>query len=831
MNDTSKRGRRSGTIKARVLTIALVPSAAALIVGIGLAGYVVNEGVQARQFAEDVRATLGPSSRFIVAVQEERRLTVLRLSTVGTSPRALDDQRRKVDTALSELTTANRRLAEDGSDDLRTDIAAFEGGAAQLDAARQRVDSGQAASQQAYDYYSDLLTLCGANIQGIARSAVDAGVGFEQMISYSLFKSAEAMSRGHAMAVRAVYGGLTPEQFHEFVQQIGMYHEQIEALVPRMTEDGRQSFALLRTTPAWKQSVAGDNLLMTRGPVRNEPVPFHVSVWENSAHQVGEDLIGLHVAHSDYAAELGADSGRRTLTTAIVTGSVILLVTVIAMLVAIRLSSLLIRRLTRLREQTLDLADRELPEVVRRLRAGETVELGRQTAAADQEDDEIGQVADAFDKARHTAIAATVQEAETRQGVRSVFLNIAHRSQVIVHRQLKVLDQAERSLEDPDQLKLLFQLDHLATRSRRNAENLVILGGGRPGRQWRDPVSLLEVVRSAVAETEQYTRVDAVRLPEVPLIGAAVADLIHLLAELVDNAASFSPPQAQVEVRGNLVGRGAVVEIEDQGLGIEPDQLDMINEMLRQPPDFSVMALSTEPRVGMFVVARLAARHQIKITLQESAYGGTRAIVLIPAALLATSSTTAVRTDQAVALVPAGQTEEPVSLARVRRPQRTGEPPVHRAAVRIGPSTESNGSSEPTTLSGQLPVRRNGSEQTDGRDSADENGHNGIEHNGTGQNVPEQPESGMDSTGPEHDALPEPARPEPTPGASSVIPPLPQRQRQANLAPQLAEAPGLEPEAVPDTGSGRAPEQSRKTMSAFQRGTLQARAARSDTEL
>jgi hypothetical protein len=202
---------------------------------------------------------------------------------------------------------------------------------------------------------------------------------------------------------------------------------------------------------------------------------------------------------------------------------------------------------------------------------------------------------------------------------------------VIVHRQLKVLDQAERSQDDPDQLKLLFQLDHLATRARRNAENLIILGGGQPGRQWRNAVPLLQVVRSAIGESETYVRVSFGTIPDVTLEGAAVADVVHLIAELVDNATNFSPPTARVEVRGNVVGKGVVIEVEDQGLGIEPRHREELNAMLHDAAglqrDGAVAGAAARPVRRR--AARRPARHP-RHAAESPAYGGTRAIVLLP---------------------------------------------------------------------------------------------------------------------------------------------------------------------------------------------------------
>ena len=252
-----------------------------------------------------------------------------------------------------------------------------------------------------------------------------------------------------------------------------------------------------------------------------------------------------------------------------------------------------------------------LPSLVTRIGNGELVNVESEMTPLEYGSDEIGQVAEAFNTAQRTAVAAAVAEARTRGGINKVFLDIAHRSQLVVYRQLELLDVAEARQGDPEHLELLFQLDHLATRARRNAENLLILGGGQPGRKWRQAAALEDIVRSAVSETEQFARVSTVRLPEVQVLGAAVGDLIHLLAELVDNATSFSPPESAVWVRGNVVGKGVVVEVEDQGLGIEFSERERLSAALRDPPDFQSMAVSGPAAPGPVRgrPAGAAARH------------------------------------------------------------------------------------------------------------------------------------------------------------------------------------------------------------------------------
>lgn len=248
--------------------------------------------------------------------------------------------------------------------------------------------------------------------------------------------------------------------------------------------------------------------------------------------------------------------------------------------------------------------------------------------------DEVGQVADAFNTAQRTAVGAAVKQADIRAGVGRVFLGIAHRNQSLVQRQLQLLDRMEREEEDPDLLESLFQLDHLATRGRRHAENLIILGGAQPGRRWRHPVPLVDILRGAISETDEYARVELTSAPDLSLVGAVVADVIHLLAELVENATAYSPPHTDVTIATDNVPKGVVIEIEDRGLGMTEEVLTDNNEKLAKAPEFDIMTPGTDGRLGIFVVARLARKHEIGVQLRHSPYGGTRAVVLVPSALV-----------------------------------------------------------------------------------------------------------------------------------------------------------------------------------------------------
>jgi signal transduction histidine kinase len=240
---------------------------------------------------------------------------------------------------------------------------------------------------------------------------------------------------------------------------------------------------------------------------------------------------------------------------------------------------------------------------------------------------EIAAAATALDSIRRTAIAAAAAEAGTRDGLRQILASLGKRNQSLLHRQLRIIDTLEQQAESPAALAELFTLDHLTTRMRRHAESLSILSGTTPARSWSRPVPVIDVIRAAVSEIEDYKRVVVRTDAEEAVAATAVTDMIHLLAELVENATLFSPSSTRVEVRAERVASGFAIEVEDRGLGIAPGQLREINERLADPPDFD---LADADRLGLFVTGRLAARHDVQVTLGSSAYRGIKAVVLLP---------------------------------------------------------------------------------------------------------------------------------------------------------------------------------------------------------
>ncbi|MFH8440528.1 sensor histidine kinase [Streptomyces sp. NPDC018026] len=283
----------------------------------------------------------------------------------------------------------------------------------------------------------------------------------------------------------------------------------------------------------------------------------------------------------------------------------------------------------------------DLRAVVEALRRGESPTPRTPRGGPPDDADDFELLAADLSRAHDGAVTAVVRAAQLSSQAGSeqkleVFVNLARRLQSLVHREISILDELENEIEDPDLLKGLFHVDHLATRIRRHAENLAVLGGAVSRRQWSNPVDMTEVLRSAIAEVEQYSRVRLVPPIDGTLRGHAVADVIHLLAELVENATLFSAPQTQVLMRANLVTSGLAVEVEDRGLGMSVGEQDRMNALLADPDQVNVARLLADGRIGLFVVSQLAKRHGITVRLQTNIYGGVQAVLVVPQALLGT---------------------------------------------------------------------------------------------------------------------------------------------------------------------------------------------------
>jgi len=320
---------------------------------------------------------------------------------------------------------------------------------------------------------------------------------------------------------------------------------------------------------------------------------------------------------------------RSAITTAAVTGAAVLIVLLLALMLTTVVGRSMVRPLRRLRSGALEVAGVRLPETVRRMSDSDGAAISLEVEPIDvNSSDEIGEVARAFDQVHREALRLAANEAALRGNVNAMFVNLSRRSQSLVERQIRLIDDLEQGEQDPDRLSSLFQMDHLATRMRRNSENLLVLAGHDASRRWNQPVALVDVLRAAVSEIEQYDRVTLNVQPGIAVRGHAVNDVVHLLAELAENATSFSSAETPVVVAGHLLSSGGVLlDITDQGVGMGAEEMAHANWRLDNPP---VVDVAVSRRMGLFVVARLAARHGIRVRLRPASGGGLTALVWLP---------------------------------------------------------------------------------------------------------------------------------------------------------------------------------------------------------
>ncbi|NUP79863.1 MAG: HAMP domain-containing protein, partial [Nonomuraea sp.] len=357
-----------------------------------------------------------------------------------------------------------------------------------------------------------------------------------------------------------------------------------------------------------------------------------LSRWYDSTTLAGNAMRkiedGLATKIVNRAREL-SDTEQRN---AIISGATILVLLLLVLIITTRVAGSLVRPLRRLRAEALQVATTRLPETVRVLReSGEGAQVPEVPSVGVNTRDEIGEVARAFDEVHREALRLAGDEAKLRANVNAMFVNLSRRSQTLVERQLQLIEGLEQGEEDEQRLANLFRLDHLATRMRRNSENLLVLAGQEAARKWSEPVPLVDVARASLSEVENYERVQ-IKIPSGTLIvGPAVTDAVHLLAELIENAISFSPRESKVEVASIPTESGAVLSINDLGIGMSPEELAEANWRLANPP---VVDVGVSRRMGLFVVGRLALRHGIRVQLSMRETGGLSALVILPDMLI-----------------------------------------------------------------------------------------------------------------------------------------------------------------------------------------------------
>ncbi|MFD4542145.1 nitrate- and nitrite sensing domain-containing protein [Streptomyces bauhiniae] len=629
---------RPRTVRGRIIALALAP-ALALTALWSFAMVSVTGELRALLRLQGVYEDYGtPVDTAIGQIQIERRMSAAHLGDPRASApgAALLAQQRRTDRAV----TAMRRALASGDRDRLTGrqrraLDAMVAATGRLEALRRDVLSRRIGWDRAVTEYSALVEP-GFAVES-ALTALQAGqLARESQTVIELVRVREFVSREDALVAGArAAGTLTPAEYALLTATIEDRRLFERTYAPDLPADSLALYGKFRDGAPHRALESAEDALLAAGADGADQA-VAADTWRSVADRAVHSYMRLCSSAAEHSAARGRAFAYRELTKAAVVGAAGLAAAGLSLWLAVRGARRVSRRLENLRDAADLLSSRQLPDVMRRLSAGERVDALAEAPPLTEEevcDDEIGQVGRSFNTARLAAVEAAVHQAALRRGLSAVLLNIARRNQALVHRQLKLVDTLERRTDDPDVLRELFRIDHLTTRMRRHAESLIILSGAAPGRRWRGPVPVADVVASAVGEIEAYARVVVPPMPDDGIASDAVADVVHLLAELLENATLFSPPHTEVTLRTEHEGGRLVLRVDDRGLGLDAGQCEEAARTLRDPDAFDP---TRHDRLGLYVVGRLAARHGIEVSLGESPYGGTTATVLLPAGVLAT---------------------------------------------------------------------------------------------------------------------------------------------------------------------------------------------------
>ncbi|MFD7597841.1 nitrate- and nitrite sensing domain-containing protein [Kitasatospora sp. NPDC059812] len=626
---------RSSSIRAKIIALLLVPIVALTALWVYATFATTGDVWGQLEISRTYKEFGTPVDRYADDLQNERRAAVQRLavpnSQVATdayehakaaTDRSLDVLRQKKDHAGGKLSSSQRgRFLQI--------IAAAD----QIGPLRAQVGRSALNWEFALGQYSDLVKpVFGFRSAYVARQS--GQLPRQGTILIELVRAREYLAQEDA-AMEGLRGGAAKPTAEQYQVALDALHNQqalFTVYIAELEPADQSDYIALRGGEAWAALARAEADFVGAGGPERVAQAINGDSWRETADRALGDLTSINARIANGIGERERSAAIGLLWRGGIAGAIGLVAVVLSVLISFRIGRGLARELIGLRNAANELAGARLPSVMLRLRRGEAVDVAAEAPELRFGAAEIGQVGQAFNAVQRAAVEAAVEQAELRRGVSAVFVNLARRSQVLLHRQLTLLDTMERRTENPTELADLFKVDHLTTRMRRHAEGLIILAGGSPGRAWRKPVRMVDVVRAAVGEVEDYARVIVRPFPGTGLLGSAVADVTHLIAELVENAAVFSPPTTQVTVQGEVVAHGFALEIDDRGLGLSDQLLAETNERLAVEQEFD---LADTDRLGLFVVSRLARRHGIRVHLRPSPYGGTTAVVLIPRELLA----------------------------------------------------------------------------------------------------------------------------------------------------------------------------------------------------
>ncbi|WP_230984829.1 sensor histidine kinase [Microbispora oryzae] len=627
-----------------MIALILIPTLAAVVLG-GLRVATSIGSAAEYQRVREVADLVSGLSNLAHELQLERDLSTRYIAMGRPGGPALDlihNQYDSVD-AAAEQVRVKAGVAGDAFGDLgRQRIGHLKDRLSELDTLRDTALKSQIPPLPAHDKYSQLV----ADVLRLYDETVQGGVD-EQLTASMTAVAALARAEEEASKQRSLLGdGLAKgmfgdaefdaflsaqsreaSEYESFVASAGPTERQLYDDTVTGTLVDRSEFYRLRANYLQKH---GQTLRRLENRSDDTERWFTaVSSKLDKMHEVEKQLSSSIISRS-----AGFQESDRNLAALNVTLVVIVLLVVLLVTAAVARS--LVTPLRRLRTEALEIAGHRLPDLVQRMRESDSTSGPPEVQPIGVgSTDEIGEVARAFDEVHREAVRLAGDEAQLRSNISAMFVNLSRRTQTLVERQITLIDGLEQGEQDEQRLGNLFKLDHLATRMRRNSENLLVLAGQEPARRWSQPVEITDVIRASLSEVEGYERV-VLNIPaDVSIAGQAVNDVIHLLAELVENALAFSARDTRVIVSGNRIdGGGVMVSVTDSGIGMTPEEIVQANWRLSNPP---VVDVSVSRRMGLFVVGRLALRNGIRVQLRPHDGGGLTAMVLLPETLIGTS--------------------------------------------------------------------------------------------------------------------------------------------------------------------------------------------------
>ncbi|MFD3454269.1 nitrate- and nitrite sensing domain-containing protein [Streptomyces sp. NPDC058691] len=648
---------RNWRVATRLNVILLIPVLVALVFG----GFRVQTAVQTWQDADDAVRTaraVRAATDYANAVLNERDVSVVPLLQGDKDNKTVVQARAATDTAAAAFDATVRELPAD--ERLERRVENIRAGEKVLAKLRETAFTPQLPGVQTEEAYVEVQ-------HPLMELANELGFGTSSVTSYGrtlyaieLAKAAESLTRSIGthllvedrtkMKDEVVKGQLTAFASYAYLQRVAeeeykgggtaadyrrLLDEQEAAVkkgkeqVVQAAQAAKQAGQPFVAPPATLEAMikliaSGEDpaVLKTQGITPQSW--FAATTLGFEAYQNVEKHL------SDQAFQDSSDIADSARIEAIVNSAIVLVALIIAFIVAAMMARSMSNSMRRLRTSAFEVAEQRLPALVDQLSRTDPGKIDTRIEPIPiNSNDEIGEVARAFDQIHREAVRLAAEQAMLRGNVNAIFTNLSRRNQGLIQRQLTLITDLENNEADPDQLENLFKLDHLATRMRRNGENLLVLAGEEPGRRWNQPVPLVDVLRAAASEVEAYARIELVGIPETDIHGTAVTDLVHLLAELLENATTFSSPQTRVRVTATRLPDGRVmVEIHDKGIGLTAEDFADINHKLADPPTVDA---SISKRMGLFVVGRLADRHGIRVQLRPSGeQAGTTSLVMLP---------------------------------------------------------------------------------------------------------------------------------------------------------------------------------------------------------